>query len=126
MSAIYLLYPTFYIHNLLYTNINIVTNTNFFLILVYELYIFALISVSIIAGILNNTLDKVVNAMLTSCNTAVHIALSLIGIMAFWLGIMRIAEKSGLVQIISKILYPVTKFLFKDVKKIVLLLVTLQ
>lgn len=78
---------------------------------------FALISVSIIAGILNNTLDKVVNAMLTSCNTAVHIALSLIGIMAFWLGIMRIAEKSGLVQIISKILYPVTKFLFKDVKK---------
>lgn len=78
---------------------------------------FALISVSIIAGILNNTLDKVVNAMLTSCNTAVHIALSLIGIMAFWLGIMRIAEKSGLVQIISKVLYPVTKFLFKDVKK---------
>lgn len=102
------------------------TNTNFFLILVYELYIFALISVSIIAGILNNTLDKVVNAMLTSCNTAVHIALSLIGIMAFWLGIMRIAEKSGLVQIISKVLYPVTKFLFKDVKKIALLLVTLQ
>ena len=47
----------------------------------------------------------------------VHIALSLIGIMAFWLGIMRIAEKSGLVQIISKVLYPVTKFLFKDVKK---------
>ena len=55
--------------------------------------------------------------MLTSCNTAVEIALSLIGIMAFWLGIMRIAEKAGLVQIISKLLYPVTRFLFKDVKK---------
>lgn len=57
------------------------------------------------------------NAMLTSCNTAVEIAISLIGIMAFWLGIMRIAEKSGLVQLISKLLYPITKFLFKDIKK---------
>lgn len=78
---------------------------------------FFLIVVSIIAGIANNTLDKVVSAMLTSCNTAVEIALSLIGIMAFWLGIMRIAEKSGLVQLISKLLHPITKFLFKDVKK---------
>jgi len=78
---------------------------------------FFLIAASIVAGIVNNTLDKVVNAMLTSCNTAVEISLSLIGIMAFWLGIMRIAEKAGLVQIISKLLYPITRFLFKDVKK---------
>ncbi len=78
---------------------------------------FILILASIIAGIFNNTLDKVINSMLGACNTAVEISLSLIGIMAFWLGIMRIAEKSGLVQIISKFLFPVTKFLFKDIKK---------
>lgn len=78
---------------------------------------FLLIFVSLIAGILNHRLSEVVNAMLTSCNTAVEIALSLIGIMAFWLGIMRIAEKSGLVQLISKLLYPITRFLFKDIKK---------
>ena len=78
---------------------------------------FLLIFVSLIAGILNHRLPGVVNAMLTSCNTAVEIALSLIGIMAFWLGIMRIAEKSGLVQLISKLLYPITRFLFKDIKK---------
>ena len=79
--------------------------------------LFLLIFVSLIARILNHRLPKVVNAMLTSCNTAVEIALSLIGIMAFWLGIMRIAEKSGLVQLISKLLYPITRFLFKDIKK---------
>ena len=78
---------------------------------------FLLIFVSLIVGILNHRLPEVVNAMLTSCNTAVEIALSLIGIMAFWLGIMRIAEKSGLVQLISKLLYPITRFLFKDIKK---------
>ena len=78
---------------------------------------FFLIFVSLIAGIVNHRLHEVVNAMLTSCNTAIEIAISLIGIMAFWLGIMRIAEKSGLVQLISKLLYPITKFLFKDIKK---------
>lgn len=78
---------------------------------------FALIAISITVGIFNNTLNDVVNAMLSACNTAVKISFSLIGIMAFWLGIMRIAEKSGLVQILSKLLNPIAKILFKDVKK---------
>ena len=78
---------------------------------------FALIAISIIVGIFNNTLNEVVNAMLSACNTAVKISFSLIGIMAFWLGIMRIAEKSGLVQILSRLLNPIAKILFKDVKK---------
>lgn len=78
---------------------------------------FLLIGVSIIAGIVNGTLGEITSAMLDSCNTAVKIAFSLIGIMAFWLGIMRIAEKSGLVNIISKLLFPIANFLFKDIKK---------
>lgn len=78
---------------------------------------FILISVSIVAGFINGTLSDVVTAMLEGCETAVKVALSLIGIMAFWLGIMRIAEKSGLVKLLSKIIYPVVKPLFKDVKQ---------
>lgn len=78
---------------------------------------FILIAISIVAGFLNGTLNSVVNAMLEGCTTAVKIAFSLIGIMAFWLGIMRIAEKSGLVKILSKLIYPIAKHLFKDVKE---------
>ena len=77
---------------------------------------FLLISLSIIVGFINGTLSDVVSAMISGCETAVKVALSLIGIMAFWLGIMRIAEKSGLVQIISKLIYPIVKPLFKDLK----------
>lgn len=77
---------------------------------------FLLIAISIIIGIFNNTINEVVTAMLAACNTAVKISFSLIGIMAFWLGIMRIAEKSGLVQILSKLLNPVAKKLFPDEK----------
>lgn len=78
---------------------------------------FGLVTISIIVGIFNHTISDVVNAMLSACNLAVKISFSLIGIMAFWLGIMRIAEKSGLVQILSKILNPIAKVLFSDVKK---------
>lgn len=78
---------------------------------------FTLIAISIILGIYNNTLSNVTNAMLESCNIAVKIAFSLIGIMTFWLGIMRIAEKSGLVELIAKLLTPIAKILFKDIKQ---------
>lgn len=78
---------------------------------------FILIGVSIIAGFANGTLDKVTAAMLSGCDVAVKTAFSLIGIMAFWLGIMKIAEKSGLVNLISKLIYPIIKPLFKDLKK---------
>ena len=78
-------------------------------------YVFLiLIAGSLIIGALNGTLGNVTNSMLEACNTAVKISFSLIGIMAFWLGMMRIAEKAGLVKFLAKILEPAAKLLFKD------------
>lgn len=78
-------------------------------------YIFLiLIAGSLIIGVANGTLNDVTNSMLEACNTSVKIAFSLIGIMAFWLGMMRIAEKSGIVKILAKVLEPIAKILFKD------------
>lgn len=78
---------------------------------------FILISVSILIGFANNTLENVVKAMFDGCELAVKISFSLIGIMAFWLGIMKIAEKSGLITFISKIIFPLLKPLFKDTER---------
>jgi spore maturation protein A len=47
--------------------------------------------------------------------TAVELAIGLIGIMALWLGLMKIAEQSGLVAGIAKALRPITTRLFPDV-----------
>lgn len=47
--------------------------------------------------------------------TAVELAIGLIGIMALWLGLMKIAEQSGLVASIAKGLRPITTRLFPDV-----------
>ena len=79
-------------------------------------YIFYfLIVISIIAGAVNGKLPDVVNSILSGAELSVKVAFSLIGIMAFWLGIMRIAEKAGLVKIIAKLIKPITKWLFKDI-----------
>ena len=79
-------------------------------------YIFYfLIVISIIAGAVNGKLPDVVNAILTGADLSVKVAFSLIGIMAFWLGMMKIAEKCGLVTIIAKIIKPVTKRIFNEI-----------
>lgn len=78
----------------------------------YILYF--LIVASIIIGAINGKLQDVVNSIMDGAELSVKIAFSLIGIMAFWLGMMRIAEKSGIIKFISKLLQPITKFLFNE------------
>lgn len=79
-------------------------------------YIFyGLIVLSIIIGAVNGKLPDVVNSILTGAEKSVQIAFSLIGIMAFWLGIMKIAEKSGMVEFVAKLIKPFTKRLFNEI-----------
>ena len=79
-------------------------------------YIFYfLVVISIIAGAINGKLTDVVNSILTGAELSVKVAFSLIGIMAFWLGMMKIAEKCGLINIIAKIIKPITKRLFNEI-----------
>ena len=79
-------------------------------------YIFYfLIVISIIVGAINGRLNEVVNSILSGAELSVKVAFSLIGIMAFWLGMMKIADKCGLITIISKIIKPITKKLFNEI-----------
>lgn len=60
-------------------------------------------------------MKEVTNSAIDYASTAVKIAIGLIGIMALWLGLMKIAEQAGLITIIAKVVRPITKFLFPDV-----------
>ena len=73
------------------------------------------IVVSILTAAVTGRLSDVVEALLTGAKTSVTIALSLIGIMAFWLGMMKIAQKSGLIELIAKWIKPVTRRLFNEI-----------
>ena len=79
-------------------------------------YIFYLLVASaIIYGIINGKADAMSSAMFEGANLAVKIAFSLIGIMTFWLGIMRVAQKSGFTEFLAKIVSPIMRFLFRDI-----------
>ena len=60
-------------------------------------------------------MKDVTNSALDYAGIAVNIALGLIGIMALWLGVMKVAEEAGLIKIIANSVKPLTKFLFPDV-----------
>lgn len=75
-----------------------------------------LIIFSIIFGAINGKLDEVTNAVFSGTQLAIKIVITLLGIMTFWLGIMKIAEKSGIVEFLAKILNPVAKIIFPEVK----------
>ncbi len=78
---------------------------------------FLIILVSIISAAFTGKTDALVNAILSGAQKSIEIAIYLAGIMAFWLGIMKIAEKSGLVDLIAKALTPVARMLFPEVPK---------
>ena len=78
---------------------------------------FGMIFISVLVGTITGNINAVTEAAISMAKTAVEIAISLIGIMALWLGTMKIAEESGLISIVAKALRPVTIRLFPDVPK---------
>ena len=76
---------------------------------------YLLILISLVTAVIEGRLQDVVNAILTGADLSVKVAFSLIGIMAFWLGIMKVAEASGIVSFITKLIKPIAKWLFNDI-----------
>jgi spore maturation protein A len=74
-----------------------------------------LMLIALIVGAINGRIDAVTKAAVDNAAVAVEIALGLIGIMALWLGIMKIAEKGGVIQILSRAIKPVARFLFPTI-----------
>ncbi len=60
-------------------------------------------------------LKRITNAALDAAALAVKIALGLIGIMALWLGVMKVAEEAGIIAIIARAVRPITTRLFSDI-----------
>jgi len=80
-------------------------------------YIFVfLILISFICALINGRLDTVVDEIFKSSKLAVEIAFSLIGIMGFWLGIVNIAKKSGLMDLFAKLIKKPLLFIFPEIK----------
>lgn len=75
----------------------------------------ALVLLAVAIGGWNDRFKDVTGGALDGAKTAVTIALGLWGVMALWLGVMRLAERAGLVQRIAWGLRPLLKRLFPEV-----------
>lgn len=60
-------------------------------------------------------LKAVVDAIFVSAKSAVQLVIGLVGVMVFFLGLMRIAFDAGLRDVIARRLAPITRRLFPDV-----------
>ncbi|HUP43873.1 MAG TPA: nucleoside recognition domain-containing protein [Thermoanaerobaculia bacterium] len=76
---------------------------------------FGLMAIALVVAAFNGTADGVTKGAVDSAKTAVEISIGLVGIMALWLGIMRIAEASGLVTLLGRAVRPVMRRLFPEV-----------
>ncbi|WP_339227930.1 nucleoside recognition domain-containing protein [Oceanobacillus sp. FSL K6-2867] len=73
--------------------------------------------VGIVFAMFNGTMDEVNKAIFESASEAVTLAISLISILVFWLGIMKIAENAGILKGIARVFRPVIVKLFPDIPK---------
>jgi spore maturation protein SpmA len=74
-----------------------------------------MIILAVVLGGVNGKINEVTKAAIDSAAGAVTIALGLIGAMALWLGLVKIAEDSGLMSLLAKAIAPIMKRLFPDV-----------
>lgn len=75
----------------------------------------AMLIISVIVGAFTGRLDAVVKAVTEYAKIGFEVALGLTGVMSLWLGIMKIAMESGLVNKVAKFLSPVMRLLFPEV-----------
>ena len=74
-----------------------------------------MIAVACLFAVINNQVEIMINHIPANAEKAFFFALKLAGPMAFWLGVVKIAEDSGLVHLVVKGLRPVVAFVFPEV-----------
>ena len=74
-----------------------------------------MIIIGIIVGTLTGNIEAVSTAAIEWAETAVELSLGLIGVMALWLGLMKIAEEAGIVRGMGLLVKPIMVRLFPEV-----------
>jgi spore maturation protein SpmA len=71
--------------------------------------------VAVLVGGFTGHLKETADGAIESAKTAVTLALGLVGVMTLWLGIMRLAERAGLVSVLARAVRPLLRWLFPEV-----------
>ena len=81
-------------------------------------YIWAvMLGLGILYGALSGNMKEVTEAALSSAGEAVSLCITMAGVMALWVGLMEIAEKSGLLLKLTRALSPFISFMFPEIPR---------
>ncbi len=78
------------------------------------IWLFMILLATVVASY-NGRMEQMLNASFESAKSSVNLAIGLIGVMALWLGLMKVAEAGGLMRLIARAIRPVMVRLFPDV-----------
>ena len=73
-----------------------------------------MMALGILWGAFHGNLAQVTNGALDSAREAVTLCLTMLGIMSFWCGILKVGEEAGLIEALTKKMRPVIRLLFPD------------
>ena len=76
-----------------------------------------IVLLSILMAAFSGRMEMLSQAVLESARSAVTLALGLIGVMAFFLGLMRVASDGGLLRMMARAVHPVLRFLFPAIPR---------
>jgi len=71
--------------------------------------------IGIIYAMINGTMNDVNEAIFKSASEAVTLSIGLISVLVFWLGVMRVAEKAGILNMIAILFKPLIKRIFPEI-----------
>lgn len=78
---------------------------------------FIMVFFGLLVGIFTGNGEAISKSILTSIDSTVTFIISLVGLMCFWCGVMKVAEKSGFTEKLAKLMKPILKIIFKEAAK---------
>ena len=76
-----------------------------------------MIIIGIIYGSFTGNMEAITNAALDSAKEAVSLCITMVGVMALWVGLMEVAKEAGLIAKFTKAISPLVTFLFPNIPK---------
>lgn len=76
-----------------------------------------MILIGIIYGALTGNMQEITDAAINSSREAVTLAITMIGVMSLWMGLMEIAARAGIIKSATKAIRPFIRFMFPDIPK---------
>lgn len=73
--------------------------------------------VGIAYAMINGTMEEVNKALFESANSAVTLSIGLISVLVFWLGMMKVAESAGVLNVMIRLFRPVIEKLFPEIPR---------